>query len=104
MSIVISSFMTSKADWCENEIEFKKRRDILMRCTVRLIWSEEEKFWHSESLDERFGLTLESGSLDALIERVRIAVPDMYELIGYKGEINLSFEIERTDKLGLAAS
>ena len=75
-----------------------------MKCRVKLIWNEEEKFWHSESLDDRFGLTLESGSLDAFIERIKIAVPEMLELIGYKGEIDLSFEIERTDKLRLAAS
>ena len=72
-----------------------------MNCVIKLIWSEEEKFWHSESMDERFGLTLESGSLDVLIERVKLAVPEMYEMIGYKGEINLQFEIERTDKLKL---
>ena len=75
-----------------------------MKCVVKLIWNEEEKFWHSESMDEKFGLTLESGSLDALIERVKMAIPEMYELIGYTGEIDLSFEIERTDKLGKAAS
>ena len=75
-----------------------------MKCVVKLIWSEDEKFWHSESLDDRFRLTLESGSLDVLIERVRMAIPGMFELIGYSGEIDLSFEIERTDKLGLVAS
>ena len=75
-----------------------------MKCIIKLIWNEEEKFWHSESVDERFGLTLESGSLDVLIERVKMAVPEMFALIGYTGEINLSFEIERTDKLGLIAS
>ena len=72
-----------------------------MDCIVKLIWNDEEKFWYSESTDERFGLTLESGSLDVLIERIKMAVPDMYELIGYTGEINLSFAIERTDKLML---
>jgi len=75
-----------------------------MKCVIKLIWNEEEKFWHSESMDDKFGLTLESGSLDALIERIKMAVPEMYELIGYTGEIDLSFEIERTDKLGLVAS
>ena len=74
-----------------------------MNCIIKLIWSEEEKFWHSESMDERFGLTLESGSLDVLIERVKMAVPEMYEMIGYKGEINLQFELERTDKLETVA-
>jgi len=76
----------------------------MKKCIVKLIWSEEEKFWHSESGDEGFGLTLESGSLDVLIERVKMAVPEMYELIGYTGEIDLSFEIERTDRLALVAS
>ena len=75
-----------------------------MRCIVKLIWSDEEKFWHSESLDERIGLTLESGSLDVLIERVKMAVPEMYELIGYKGGINLSFEIEREEIVEVAVS
>ena len=74
-----------------------------MNCIVKLVWSEEEKFWHSESMDERFGLTLESDSLDVLIERVKVAVPEMYEMIGYKGVINLQFELERTDKLEHAA-
>ena len=75
-----------------------------MKCIIKLIWSEEDKFWHSESMDDRFGLTLESGSLDVLIERVKMAVPEMFELLGYTDEIHLTFEIERTDKLKLAAS
>ena len=74
-----------------------------MICIIKLIWSEEEKFWHSESMDDRFGLTLESGSLDVLIERVKMAVPEMCEMIGYTGEIKLQFEIDRTDKLATAA-
>ena len=74
-----------------------------MTCKIRLIWSREEKFWYSKSLDDRFGLTLESGSLDVLIERVKMAVPGMFEEIGYTGEIDLIFEIERVDKLELVA-
>ena len=70
-----------------------------MVCTIKLIWSEEERFWYSQSLDERFGMTLESNSLDVLIERVRIAVPDMLEEIGYTGEIVLNFEIDRSIRL-----
>ena len=54
-------------------------------------------------MDERFGLTLESGSLDVLIERVKMALPEMCEMIGYKGEISLKFEIERTDRIETAA-
>jgi hypothetical protein len=75
-----------------------------MKCIIKLIWSEEENFWYSESVDERFGLTLESNSLEVLIERVKIAVPDMLEFIGYTGEIDLSFEIDRHYKLEVVAS
>ena len=74
-----------------------------MMCKIKLIWSSEEKFWYSKSLDDRFGLTLESGSLDVLIERVKMAVPGMFEDIGYKGEIDLIFEIERVDKVDMVA-
>jgi len=70
-----------------------------MKCIVKLIWDENEKFWYSKSLDERFGLTLESGSLDVLIERVKLAVPEMLGLSGYTGEIELMFGIERLIKL-----
>ena len=55
-------------------------------------------------MDERFGMTLESGSVDVLIERVRIAVPDILELLGYKGDIDINFEIERTDRMKVVAS
>ena len=75
-----------------------------MECTIKLIWSEEEKFWFSKSMDERFGLTLESGSIDALIERVKIAVPEMLELSGYTGDIHLLFEIDRVVKIKAVAS
>ena len=75
-----------------------------MKCIIRLIWSEEEKFWFSKSTSDAFGLTLESGSLDVLIERVKLALPEILELSGYTGEVDLSFEIERVDKLKAVAS
>ena len=75
-----------------------------MECSVKLIWDEKEQFWYSKSLNKDFGLTLESNSLDTLIEKVRMAVPDMFEIIGYQGKINLSFIIERVDKLEVVAS
>ena len=75
-----------------------------MKCVVKLIWNEEDNFWYSKSMDKRFGLTLESNSLDVLIEKVKIAAPEMLELIGCTGEIDLSFEIERVDKIKVMAS
>ena len=60
--------------------------------TVRLIWDDDERVWHSQS--DELGLTLESGSFDALVERVKIAAPEMVELnFGYTGEFQLVLEM-----------
>jgi len=75
-----------------------------MKCTIMLIWSEDDKLWYSKSMESSFGLTLESGSFDALIERVKVAVPELLEVNGYTGEIDLQFEVERKDKIKAAAS
>ena len=75
-----------------------------MNCTIKLIWSEEDRIWYSKSMDSSFGLTLESGSLDVLIERVRLALPELLEVTGYTGDIDLYFEIERTDRVRAVAS
>ena len=69
-----------------------------------IIWSEEEKFWYSKSLDDRFGLTLESSSFDALVERVIIAVPELLDAAGYKGDIDVAFQVERIERLRAVAS
>jgi len=63
-----------------------------MKCIVKLIWDDESCRWHTES-DDIPGLLLESNSCDVLIERVRIAAPEMLELnCNYTGAIQLSFE------------
>lgn len=48
---------------------------------IRLTWDSEARVWTAES-DDVPGLVLESGSFDALIERVRIAVPELLSLNG----------------------
>ena len=64
-------------------------------CKVKMIW--DNGYWHTKT-DSELNLVLESGSFDALVERVRIAVPEMLELnSGYKGEVQLIFETERVD-------
>ena len=72
-----------------------------MKCIARLIY--DEKLWLSNVRTyegEPVRLTLESGSFDALVERIKIALPEMLELnYGYKGEIELSFEVDRIEKL-----
>ncbi|MDR0842658.1 MAG: DUF1902 domain-containing protein [Acidobacteriota bacterium] len=49
--------------------------------TVDFIWDEDASVWIATSEDIP-GLVLESGSLDALIERVRFAVPELLALNG----------------------
>lgn len=50
-----------------------------MEYTINLIWDKEAGVWVATSEDVK-GLVLESGSLDALIERVKIAIPELLEL------------------------
>ena len=65
--------------------------------TVKMIW--DNGYWHTETGPD-LSITLESGSFDALVERVRMAAPEMLELnCGYTGEIHLEFEVERTEIL-----
>ena len=73
----------------------------MKKCKIKLIW--DDGIWYTKS-DEELGLVLESDSFDALVERVRIAVPEMIEInCGYQGEIQLTFEIERVDNLKMRA-
>ncbi len=50
-----------------------------MEYIINLNWDNEARVWIATSEDVE-GLVLESGSIDALIERVRYAVPDLLEL------------------------
>ena len=47
-----------------------------MEYIVKLIWDSEAAVWVATS-DDIPGLVLESGSFDALLERVRIAAPEI---------------------------
>ncbi|MCL2529250.1 MAG: DUF1902 domain-containing protein [Coriobacteriia bacterium] len=47
--------------------------------TVNLNWDNEAGVWIATS-DDVLGLVLESGSLDALIERSRFAIPELLSL------------------------
>jgi len=52
-------------------------------------WDDEAEVWIATS-DEVPGLVLESGSFDALVERLRFAVPELLELNGTnKTPVNL---------------
>lgn len=47
-----------------------------MEYVVNFTWDEEASVWIAQS-DDIPGLVLEGGSLDALIERVRYAAPEL---------------------------
>lgn len=68
---------------------------------IKLIWDDEAGVWIATSEDIP-GLVLESGSFDALLERVRYAIPELLEL---NKENNLplavTFLSERHERIAL---
>ena len=73
-----------------------------MNCIIMCTFDNESQRWTAAS-DDKFGLVLESNSLEALMERVKIAMPDMLEFTcNYTGPINLHFKAERTAQLEAA--
>ena len=65
--------------------------------TINLIWDAEAAVWIATS-DSIPGLVMESGSMDALIERVRFTVPELMELNGIaNGHFSLRFHSERLE-------
>jgi len=69
--------------------------------TITLTWDGEAAVWIATSNDIP-GLVLESGSLDALIERVRFAAPELLELNGANAEsVFMCFRSERREQVQL---
>ena len=74
-----------------------------MECTVKLIWDKETDRWHSET-DNNLRLTLEAASVDVLIERIRVAAPEMLALnCGYQGPFHIRYELERLETLNMVS-
>lgn len=71
-----------------------------MEYVVKLIWDPEAGVWVATS-DDIPGLVLESGSFDALLERVRFAAPELLELNGAKRPAALGFHAERLERIAL---
>ena len=70
-----------------------------MKCTVKLVWDSESDRWYTET-DDIPGLVLEAESFDRLVDRVRLAAPEMLELnCNYIGPVYVSFEAERIEKV-----
>ena len=72
-----------------------------MSYRINFLWDEEAAVWVATSKDVP-GLVLESGSFDALLERVRYAVPELIELNGDKPDhLKLTYITEREDQVAV---
>lgn len=73
-----------------------------MEVLIKLIWDSEACVWVAES-DDVPGLVLESGSFDALVERLRFAVPvdALVELNGRTAPVQLRMVSERCERLAM---
>ena len=70
-----------------------------MNYTVNLLWDSEASVWVATSEDIK-GLVLESGSLDVLIERVRMTVPELLRLNNQPMEhAKITFVTERVEEV-----
>lgn len=69
-----------------------------MEYVINFVWDEEAGVWIATS-DDVPGLVLESGSFDALVERVRIAVPELLQLNQKTPAASLCFKSERRQKV-----
>jgi len=69
---------------------------------VNLSWDSEAAVWTANS-DDIPGLVLESGSLDALIERIRFAAPELLAMNGVESQtLSMHIRSERYEKVVLA--
>ena len=72
-----------------------------MEYIINLTWDEEACVWIATSKDIP-GLVLESGSFDALLERIRFAVPELLSLNQTKASpLTLTFLSERHERIAL---
>lgn len=71
-----------------------------MKYVANLTWDPEASVWVATS-DDIPGLVLESGSFDALLERVRFTAPELLELNSTERPVLLSFRAERMEKIAL---
>ena len=69
-----------------------------MEYTVKLQWDPDAAVWVATS-EDIIGLVMESGSVDALVERVRYAVPELLELNHQKAAKGIRFLMERYERI-----
>ena len=67
-----------------------------MEFMVKFKWYDDERIWLATSSSDKFALTLDHVSFDALVERVKIAICDIVENeLNYNGEIKIKIVTER---------
>ncbi|MDR1413157.1 MAG: DUF1902 domain-containing protein [Actinomycetes bacterium] len=65
---------------CYNIADISTMKGMVMaEYSVNLTWDKDAAVWVAQS-DDIKGLVLESGSLDALIERIRVTAPELLKL------------------------
>lgn len=69
-----------------------------MEYVINFTWDNETNVWTATS-DDIPGLVLESGSLDALMERARYAVPELLALNAKNQPFSLTFLSERHERI-----
>ena len=72
-----------------------------MSYKIKVKWDPDAAVWIATSKDVP-GLVLESGSFDALVERVKNAIPELIELNGEKQySIKLTYVMKREDQVAV---
>ena len=74
-----------------------------MEFKVKFTWHDDENIWVAQYSNDKFALTTDHGSFDALVERVKITIADIAEVeLGYKGDIKIILDVVRTINLNTA--
>ena len=66
--------------------------------TAKLQWDADAAVWIATG-DDIAGLVMESGSVDALIERIGYAVPELLALNHQQPATGIRFQIERYERI-----
>lgn len=69
-----------------------------MNCNVKIAWDSEASMWIAISNDVP-GLVLESNSYDALIGKVKVAIPELLELNNNSSLKTIKFVSERLEEV-----
>ena len=72
-----------------------------MELLIKMTWDPDASVWVAES-DDVPGLVMESGSCDALIEKLRFAIPEMLQLNGtFSTPLRLNFVSYRHEQVAI---